>query len=138
MEQFADYSTAIMATAGVAIFGLLISPFTALRKMGQGIDPGGAPAASYDDPVYRFNRAYLNLTENMGFYLACLLAAMLAGVAAWWVNTLALVFFLSRLLVFVVHLAGIGPKNMGPRTMIFVAGWGASLALAVLAVLALI
>jgi len=136
MEQFAPYGHALVSMAGVALIGLLMNPISALRKMGQGVAPGGTPEQAYDDGTYRLNRAYLNLTEMMGLFVGCVLAAMLAGVAPFWVNWLASIFFVSRILVAIVHLAGIGPMNFGPRTMIFVVGWACCVALAVMAILA--
>ena len=63
-------------------------------------------------------------------------AAILAGADATWVNWLASIFFVARVLHFLVHYAGIGPMNFGPRTFIFVVGWACSAVLAVLAILA--
>jgi uncharacterized MAPEG superfamily protein len=123
MEPFAPYSHAIVSMAGFALFGLLINPLTAVAKMRKGHAAGGTPAEDYADPVYRFNRAYLNITETMGFFLATTVAAILAGVDPAWVNWLASIFLVSRLLVAVVHIGGIPPQNFGPRTFLFVVGW---------------
>lgn len=136
MEQFAAYGHAIVAMAATAIFGLLINPLTAVAKMNQGREAGGAPAEDYGDKTYRFNRAYLNLTEIMGFFVAATMAAILAGANPHWVNWLASIFFVARIAHFFVHYAGIGPMNMGPRTFVFVVGWGCALILAILAVFA--
>lgn len=136
MEQFADYGYAIASLAGVSILGLLLNPLTAVRKMGKGVAAGGTPEQDYADPVYRLNRAYLNLSEMMGFFVAAVVAAMLAGVAPYWVNLLAVLFFLGRLAVLAIHLAGIGPMNMGPRTFVFVVGWACALILALMTLVA--
>ena len=138
MEQFADYGHAIASLGLTVILGLLISPFTALSKMNKGHAAGGTPVADYGDRTYRFDRAYLNLAENMGFFAAATVAAILAGVSPGWVNWLAAVFFVSRVLHFIVHYMGIGPMNFGPRTIVFVAGWGCNLGLAILAVAAVL
>lgn len=138
MEQFAEYGHAIAALGLTVIFGLLVSPFTALAKMSSGHAAGGTPAEDYGDRTYRFNRAYLNLTENMGFFAAATAAAILAGANATSVNWMASIFFVSRLLHFVVHFAGIGPMNFGPRTIVFVVGWLCNLGLALIAVMAVL
>lgn len=138
MEQFAEYGHAIVSMAVVAILGLLISPLTALRKTATGLPAGAAPKPDYDDPIYRMDRAYLNLTENMGLFLACALAAILAGASPYWVNWMASLFLLSRVVGGLVHLAGIKPMNFGPRTFIFVIGWGASVVLGLMAIVAVL
>jgi len=65
-------------------------------------------------------------------------AAILAGASPFWVNLLATVFLLSRLVVAFIHIRGIGAENMGPRTMIFVVGWAACLILGLMAIVAAI
>ena len=136
MEQFAAYGHAIVAMAATALFGLLINPLTAVAKMNKGHVSGATPGEDYADKTYRFNRAYLNLTEIMGFFVAATVAAILAGANATWVNWLASIFFAARLAHFIVHYGGIGPMNFGPRTFIFTVGWGCSLILAILAIVA--
>ncbi len=136
MEQFAAYGHAIVAMAATAVFGLLVNPFTAVAKMNKGISSGGKPAEDYSDKTYRFDRAYMNLTEIMGFFVAATLAAILAGANPAWVNWLASIFFLARLAHFLVHYAGIGPMNFGPRTFVFVVGWACALIMALMAIVA--
>ncbi|MDJ0626939.1 MAG: MAPEG family protein [Rhodobacter sp.] len=138
MEQFAVYGHAIVAMAATAVFGLLVNPFTALAKMNKGQVAGATPSEDYGDRTYRFNRAYLNLTEIMGFFVAATLAAILAGADPSWVNWLASIFFVARIAHFFVHYAGIGPMNFGPRTLIFVVGWACCLILAAMAILAVL
>ena len=138
MEPFLAYGHAIVAMAATALFGLLVNPFTAVAKMNKGQAAGGTPAEDYGDRTYRFNRAYLNLTEIMGFFVAATVAAILAGADPSWVNWLAAIFFVARVAHFLVHFAGIGPMNFGPRTVIFVVGWGCCLILAILAILAVL
>ena len=138
MEQFAAYGHAIVAMAATALFGLLINPLTAVAKMNKGHVSGATPSEDYEDKTYRFNRAYLNLTEIMGFFVAAAVAAILAGANPTWVNWLASIFFVARLAHFIVHYAGIGPMNFGPRTFIFTIGWGCSLILAILAIAAVL
>jgi len=138
VEQFADYSHAIAAMGLTVIFGLLLSPVTALAKMAKGTAAGANPEADYGDQTYRLNRSYLNLTEMMGFFVAATVSAMVAGADPTWVNWLAAIFFVTRILHFVVHLLGIGPMNFGPRTFLFVGGWACALVLAILAVLAVV
>ncbi len=138
MENFAAYGHAIVAMAATALFGLLINPLTAVAKMNRGKVAGGAPEEDYGDRLYRFNRAYLNLTEIMGFFVAATAAAILAGASAGWVNWLASIFFVARLAHFGIHYAGIGPMNFGPRTIVFTIGWACCVVMALLAVFAVL
>lgn len=123
MENFAVYGYAIASMSATALFGLLINPITALLKLMKGLPSGATPPEDYKDGTYRLNRAYLNLSEVMGFFVAVTVAAMFAGVDPGWVNSLALIFLVSRILHFVVHIAGVGPMNFGPRTVAFVIGY---------------
>ena len=138
MEIFADYAHAIVAVAATTLFGLLIGPVTAVLKLSRGMQAGATPEQDYSDRTYRINRAYLNLTETMGFFVAAVVASILAGVVPYWVNLLASVFFVSRIVLFFVHVAGIGPMNFGPRSFIFVIGWLCCLILSVMAILAVL
>ncbi len=136
MEQFAEYGHAMVSLAGVSILGLLLSPLVAIRKMGKGLAAGSTPEGGYGDSAYRLHRAYGNLTENLGFFVAVVVAAILAGVSPFWVNLLASVFLISRIVLLAVHLMGVPPMNVGPRTMVYVVGWGCSLILGVMTIVA--
>ncbi|MDJ0825933.1 MAG: MAPEG family protein [Rhodobacter sp.] len=138
MEPFLAYGHAIVAMAATALFGLVINPLTAVAKMNAGQVSGATPAEDYGDKTYRFNRAYLNLTEIMGFFVAATVAAILAGADPTWVNWLASIFFVARLVHFVVHYGGIGPMNFGPRTIVFTVGWACCIVLAALAIFAIL
>jgi len=138
MEPFLAYGHAIVAMAATALFGLILSPLSALGKLNKGMVSGVTPGEDYGDQAYRFNRAYLNLTENMGFFVAATVAAILAGASPTWVNWLASIFLVARILHFVVHYGGIGPMNFGPRTIVYTIGWGCSILLAILAIFAVL
>lgn len=134
MEQFAEYGHAIVAMAGTAVFGLLMSPLSAIKKQKLGLAPGCSPEADYSTQVYRWHRAYLNLAETMGYFVAVTVAAILAGANPFWVNLLASVFFISRIILAVVHIKGIGKPNMSVRSFTYVAGWLMCLILALMAI----
>ncbi len=136
MEAFAAYGHAIASLAIFTIIAMLMSPITALKKTGEGMPPGATPENAYEDSTYRWNRAYLNATENFGVFAGATVAAILAGADPGWVNTLASVFLLARVLHAVIHIAGIGPKNYGPRTLSYVVGWACCIGLAILALAA--
>ena len=136
MEQFAAYGHAIVALAGTAIFGLVLSPLSAMRKSAIGLAPGCQPEADYTSAVYRWHRAYSNLAETMGYFAACVLAAILAGASPFWVNLFASIFFISRVALAVVHIKGIGKPDMSVRSYLYVAGWLCCLLLALMAIFA--
>ena len=138
MEQFSEYSAAIVSLAVFAMLGLLLNPIGAALKSSEGITAGSMPEADYENRTYRINRAYLNAAEMAGFFAIVTVAAILAGASPFWVNLLATVFLLSRLVVAFIHIRGIGAENMGPRTMIFVVGWAACLILGLMAIVAAI
>ncbi len=134
MEQFAAYGHAIVAMAGTAIFGLLLSPLSAMRKTKIGLAPGSEPEADYSSSVYRWHRCYANLSETMGYFLAVTVAAMLAGASPFWVNLLASIFFVSRLVLAFVHIRGLGRPDMSLRSFSYVGGWAVCVILGLMAI----
>lgn len=138
MDTFAEYGHAIASLALFTIMVMVMSPISSLRKSGAGLAAGATPENAYDDPVYRWNRAYLNACEAIGAFAACTAAAILSGASPFWVNLFASVFLLSRLVHAFVHVRGIGAMNQGPRTFAYVVGWACCLALSVLAVFAVL
>jgi uncharacterized MAPEG superfamily protein len=138
MEQFAEYGHAIVSLAIFPLVGLLLGPVAAARCTAAGYAPGEVPKADYGDASYRLMRAYLNAMEMTGMFTAVTVAAILAGASAWWVNLLASIFLLSRVLVAVIHIGGLGKPNMGPRSIVFVIGWACCLILAIMAVVAVL
>ena len=70
----------------------------------------------------------------MGAFGVAAVAAMLVGASPFWVNWLASIFLLARLLMAFVHIRGIGPMNNGPRTILYVIGWACTVILAIMAV----
>ena len=134
MEQFAAYGHAIVALAATALLGLILSPLSAMRKTAIGLAPGCEPPADYGSSVYRWHRAYCNLSESIGFFAAATIAAILAGASPFWVNLFAALFFLSRLVVAFVHVRGIGKPDMSARSFTYVAGWLMCVLLALMAI----
>ena len=138
MEQVTEYGHAIVAMAGTAILGLILSPLSALRKSKIGLAPGCQPEADYTSSVYRWHRAYQNTAETIGFFAAVVLAAILAGANPFWVNLFASIFFVSRLAHAFLHIQGIGKPNAGARSFAYVAGWLMCLLLALMAIFAVL
>ncbi|AVO37208.1 MAPEG family protein [Pukyongiella litopenaei] len=136
MDTFAAYSHAIASVALFALIVLALSPLSALRKGAQGLAPGAEPVADYADPAYRLHRAFQNGSDTLGIFVAVTAAAILAGASPVWVNWLASLVLVSRIVMLVVHLRGIGQPHSGPRSFAYVAGWLCMVLLALSAVVA--
>ncbi len=133
METLSAYAHAIAALALVGLMGLVMGPVVGRMKAQLGLPPGAAPDADYGSAAYRWHRAYENLTESIGFFAAAALAAILAGSPPLWVNLLASVFLVARIVMAVIHVSGLGRADMSLRSFAFGAGWLASIGLALLA-----
>jgi uncharacterized MAPEG superfamily protein len=134
MEQFSAYGHAIVAMAAVGMMHMIMGPLSAMKKTKLGLAPGATPEQDYDSATYRWHRAYGNLSETVGTFVAVTVAAMLAGANPFWVNLLAAVFFLSRIVMAVVHIKGIGGADMSVRSFTYVAGWAMCLILGLMAI----
>ncbi len=136
MEIFAEYSHAIVSLVVFAMVLLVISPFTGLAKQNKGLAPGATPEQDYSDSAYRLNRAYLNGTENLPGFVTVTFAAILLGASPFWVNLLASVALVARLVMLVIHIRGIGKPHTGPRSIFYVIAWICMLVLGLMALVA--
>lgn len=136
MEAFAAYSHALAALVVFTLITLALSPFSALAKQKAGLAPGATPEQDYASKAYRLNRAYLNGCETLPAFLTVTLAAVLAGAAPFWVNLLASLALVSRIIMVFIHLQGIGKPHSGPRSVFYVIGWVCMAGLAILALAA--
>lgn len=136
MEQFAAYSHAIVSVAVFVILTLVLGPVSAVRKAGAGVAAGGTPAEDYGNPVYRWHRAYMNANESVGPFAAAVAMAILAGANPFWTNMLASIFLIARIVVLVVHVAGVGAMNQGLRSIVFGIGLFCTVAIALMAIVA--
>ena len=136
MEAFSEYGHALASVAGMVLMWAVLSPLSSIKKEKAGAEVGAAPAEDYENPAYRWYRAYMNLTETMPFFVGAVGTAMLAGASPFWVNLLASLFLVSRIAAAYVHIQGIGKKSGGPRSMLFVVGWACCIVLAILAIVA--
>ncbi|RBW63079.1 MAPEG family protein [Ruegeria sp. A3M17] len=136
METFAEYSHAIASLVVFTLIILALAPFSALAKQGKGLAPGATPEQDYSDKAYRLNRAYLNGTETLPAYVAVTVAAMLLGVNPFWVNLLASVALIARIVMLVIHMRGIGQPHSGIRSVSYVVGWACMVVMGVMALVA--
>lgn len=136
MEVYAEYSHAIASLVIFTLIVLFMSPFTALAKQGKGLAPGATPEQDYADKAYRLNRAYLNGTETLPAFLSVTVAAILLGASPFWVNLLASIALIARVVMLVIHLRGIGKQNAGLRSIFYVVGWACMFILGFMALVA--
>lgn len=132
MDAFAAYSHALAALVIFTLIILALSPFSALAKQKAGLAPGATPDEDYAVKAYRLNRAYLNGCETLPAFLTVTLAAILAGAAPFWVNLLASLALVSRMVMIVIHLRGTGKQHGGLRSVSYVIGWACMGGLALL------
>ncbi|MFA3917578.1 MAPEG family protein [Ruegeria hyattellae] len=123
METVLAYSHAIASLVIFTVILLVMSPLTALAKQAKGLAPGATPEQDYGDRAYRLNRAYLNGTETLPAFLTVVVAAILAGASPFWVNLLASLALVSRLLMLFIHIKGLGAPNTSLRSFAYVGGW---------------
>ncbi len=116
MEQFADYRWAIAAIVIYAVIAQLLNALTGIRKGSLELTPGTAPDQDYSNPSYRLDRAYMNTVEVLAFLGLVVVAAILAGVSAAWVNALTTAALAFRICAAFVYLRGIGKPYGGIRT----------------------
>ncbi|QDI75371.1 MULTISPECIES: MAPEG family protein [Leisingera] len=132
MDVFAAYSHALAALVIFTLIILALSPVSALAKQKAGLAPGATPREDYADKAYRLNRAYLNGCETLPAFLTVTLVAILAGAAPFWVNLLASLVLVSRMVMIVIHLRGAGKPHGGLRSVFYVIGWACMGGLALL------
>ena len=63
-------------------------------------------------------------------------AAILLGVSPFWVNLLASIALLARVVMLVIHLRGIGKPHSGVRSVAYVVGWACMFILGLIALVA--
>ncbi len=122
MDGFDAYAHAIAALALMGVVVLLLGPVSALKKQAMGLAPGATPPEDYANAAYRWHRAYGNASDSLGVFIAVTAAAILAGASPFWVNWLASIFIVARVVMLVLHVGGIGRADIGPRSFAFIAG----------------
>ncbi|MFU1476551.1 MAPEG family protein [Roseovarius sp. C7] len=137
-ELFAPYAHAIAAMAGMGLMVLILAPITGRMKAKLGLAPGAEPEADYANAAYRWHRAYGNAAESAGSFALVTLAAILAGASPVWVNWLASLFFLARLVLVVVHAGGFGRADMSLRSYVYIFGWLLCIILGLMAIIAVV
>lgn len=130
MDAFAAYSHALAAMAGWSILMMVLSGFSTIGRSPENRAECGLPKRNYADPSYRRTRAFANAIETTGPFIAATVAAILIGASPFWVNLLASLFLVSRIVMAYVHIA---TENQPARSAAYVIGWLCMVGLAVMA-----
>ena len=138
-EIMSTYQPAILAACLLCLIVLVQSFLGSIFGLVQGGNlPGGKFKGDYGDFGFRTIRTHLNSVENLSAFVLALLLAIVASAPAEWVNNLAVAHVVARAIYWLIYYKGIGPNETGPRTIVFVTGWGLNLALAIVALVAII
>jgi uncharacterized MAPEG superfamily protein len=137
MEMISPYSWAVVALLVFVIVTLLQSAIVGAKKASAKITAGADPENNYEDGVYRFNRSHQNAVENAALIAIALAACIAAGVSAWWVNVLMILFLAFRLLHSFILVQNMGGEVQSLRTFAYVASWAVNVILAIMAIVAL-
>ncbi|MEM1361031.1 MAG: MAPEG family protein [Pseudomonadota bacterium] len=136
VDSIAPYGLALISLGLFVILAQSLSAVSAVARSKAGYGPGEVPPVNYADRVYRTCRAYQNSVDNIGPFAAAVAAAILAGAAPILVNLFSAVAILARLGFAYVYFQGIGPADQGPRSILYVVNSVMTIALAVIAILA--
>lgn len=137
-EAIQPYSTALLCLIVLVLSVCaqsFISTFTNLLKR-EGT-PGKVVEGNHGDSHWRIYRTHQNSVENFSPFAATVLAGVLAGASAGWINALAVIHLLARLTHWFVYSQGIGALAMGPRTISFVIGFASNIVMALVVLLAI-
>lgn len=137
VEILQPYSSALVAVALLVLLVVAQSFHSTFINAIKRESPTGMPVeGSYTDKHWRIYRVHQNSVENFSIFAAAVFAAVLVGVSAGWLATLAWIHLLSRVAHWVLYLMGIGPAGGGPRTLAFVIGFFSTAIIALLTVFA--
>lgn len=131
------YHLGIAALAVLALM-VMIQGFVAgfQKNVVMGISPGADPETDHDERTFRIHRTFANSIENLTPLVLAAAVAMAAGAHAAMVNWLIVAHVGLRIVFWVLYYGGIGKPAGGPRTITFVASALISIALGVVALIA--
>jgi len=135
----AAYKLAFMALCMVALITLIQNVLTApLAFVSEEQVPGMPLRFDHSKLSFRVLRTYSNSAEGLPAFGFSVLIGIVAGASAFWVNTLAIVFLMSRLAFWAIYYSGVGKVAGGPRTMSFVVGLVSNTMLVIFALVAIV
>ena len=142
METFntmlASYNTALVALAALGLMVIVQAFLAGALGLGRSEEVPGRPLkGGHTDFTFRVIRTYQNSAENHSVFVASVLLAIAAGVNPVLVNWLAAAHVVIRMVYWAVYYRGMGKPGGGARTIVYVLGLLANLALAIAALWAL-
>lgn len=137
--MFDNYDLALWGVLVVVAMLVVQMLIASLSKAKQpGAVPGKMdPSLSHDSFVFRSNRTLINSVENAPALLGAAFLAILAGANALWTGVLIWTYALARLMHMLLYYAIATETNPSPRSYFFLIGFGANVALLIVAALAL-
>jgi uncharacterized MAPEG superfamily protein len=133
------YQVSFLVIAIMSLLALLQSFANAPLAFATGKQTPGMPLQKdHNDLSFRALRNYSNTVENLPAFGFSVVMAIAAGASPWAINLLAVVFLAFRLLFAAVYYSGVGKVTGGPRTITYVGGAFANIAIAGMAIVALI
>ncbi len=139
LPQLAAYKPALIVLACLCLIVLVQNFLTApLAFIKEEQVPGVPLKGDHSWLSFRVLRTHANSTESLPPFGFALLVAILAGVSAATVNWIAAIFLAARLAFWAIYYSGKGKIAGGPRTMSFIVGLLANIALVILSLIALL
>lgn len=129
--MFEAYAHAVASLGGYAILLVVLTSMSVVGRSDGKRCECGQVKRDYDDVVYRRGRAHMNAVESAAPFIAAVVAAILVGASPFWVNVLASVFLVARVIGAAVH---IGTTSHNLRSLFWFISMLSVLALAVIAV----
>lgn len=111
--MFEPYGHALASLAGFALLMMILGALSTVGRTPENRCACGQVKRDYSDPAYRRGRAFMNAIEIAGPFAMATLAAILTGASPFWVNLLASLFLLSRVVTAAVH---VGTENQPLRS----------------------
>lgn len=137
LDSIQPYSTALLCLI-ILVLAVsaqsFISTFANLLKR-EGT-PGKIVEGNHGDSHWRLYRVHQNSVENFSPFAATVIAGVLVGASAGWINTLAVIHLVARLTHWFVYNQGIGAVAMGPRTISYVVGFASNVVMALVVLFA--
>jgi uncharacterized MAPEG superfamily protein len=139
VPHFVAYQFSFLVLAILALIALIQSFMNAPLAFGSGQQTPGMPLQhDHNDLSFRALRTYANTVENLPAIGFALLMAIVAGASPWIINLLAGIHLGFRLLFWAVYYSGVGKVTGGPRTMAYVGGAFANIAISGTAIFSLL
>ncbi|MEM7257757.1 MAG: MAPEG family protein [Pseudomonadota bacterium] len=139
LEAVQPYSTALICLM-ILVLAVsaqsFISTFVNLLKR-EGT-PGQIVEGDHQASHWRLYRTHQNSVENFSPFAATVVAGILVGASAGWINMLAVIHLLARLAHWVIYSKGLGPVASGPRTISYVVGFFSNIVMALVVLFAVL